>query len=203
MIIKENILNVSDYRREELLNRGFVALKKAISAEQCDEIMGWYYQTDLYRTTINMARYRFGEGEYKYFQYPMPHLLANLREQLYELLVPAANLWATAMKANITFPASHSDFLEQCHQAGQLRPTPLILTYGEGGHNTLHRDLYGDVYFPFQPVFFLKQPGWDYEGGEFVLVEQRPRAQSRAWSLSPEQGDLVIFASSQRPVKGS
>lgn len=185
-----------------LLSHGFVHLKRVLPAETCQEIAGWYGHASFFRKTIPMARYRFGEGEYKYFSYPLPSLLQKLRSCLYEKLVPAANLWAGAMKLPQQFPPSHADFLETCHQHGQLRPTPLVLTYETGGHNTLHQDLYGEVFFPFQPVFFLKQAGVDYTGGEFLLVEQRPRAQSRGWSLAPGLGDLVIFATSQRPVPG-
>lgn len=187
----------------DLMTKGFTHIAKVLSEEQCAEIRSWYGQAGRFRTTINMARYRFGEGEYKYFTYPLPELLQKLRSELYEALVPAANAWARALQLPVNFPNRHADFISHCHAHGQKRPTPLLLTYGEGGHNTLHQDLYGAVYFPFQPVFFLSQPGWDYQGGEFVLVEQRPRAQSRAWSLSPGLGDLIVFATSQRPVQGS
>ncbi|MEQ9101911.1 MAG: 2OG-Fe(II) oxygenase [Imperialibacter sp.] len=198
-----NLADNAENLQATLLSQGFVHLESVLTQEQCEAIMAWYTEPSLFRTTINMARYRFGEGEYKYFNYPLPDQLQSLRQQLYEILVPAANLWSKALRLNLIFPDSHADFLKLCHDKGQRRPTPLLLTYGDGGYNTLHQDLYGDVYFPFQPVFFLKQPGWDYEGGEFILAEQRPRAQSKAVSLTPKQGDLIIFATSQRPVMGS
>ena len=188
---------------KEILEQGFSILPQAISENQCEEFCSWYPDHSLFRKTINMSRYRFGEGEYKYFQYPLPAVLQNLRTALYEKLAPAANNWARVLQPGISFPASHAEFLEACRQKGQVRPTPLLLVYEKGGHNTLHQDLYGEVYFPFQAVIFLKQVNDDYTGGEFLLVEQRPRAQSRGYSLSPNKGDMIIFATRQRPVPGS
>ena len=150
-----------------------------------------------------MERHRFGLGEYKYFQYPLPELLQNLRTELYPYLVPVANQWMEALKMGKTFPVTHSALLEECARHGQLKPTPLILKYGKGGFNTLHQDLYGEVYFPLQCVLFLNEPGIDYTGGEFVLTQQTPRAQSRAIVLTPKKGDMLIFTTSFRPVQGS
>lgn len=188
---------------KEILEQGFSILPRAISENQCEEFCRWYPDNQLFRKTINMSRYRFGEGEYKYFQYPLPPVLQNLRTALYQKLAPVANSWAGALHPGISFPASHEEFLEICRQKGQVRPTPLLLVYEKGGHNTLHQDLYGEVYFPFQAVVFLKQVNDDYTGGEFLLVEQRPRAQSRGYALGPNKGDMVIFATRQRPVPGS
>lgn len=188
---------------DDLSTQGFVHLPGMLTVNQCATIRSWYGEETLFRTTINMGRYRFGEGEYKYFRYPLPPTLATLRAALYEWLVPAANVWSRTLGVGQEFPASHEQFLATCHQHGQRRPTPLLLTYGPGGHNTLHQDLYGEVYFPYQPVFFLSAPDADYTGGEFILTEQRPRAQSRAWALAPKQGDLIVFATSQRPVSGA
>ena len=188
---------------KDILEQGFSILPNAISENQCEEVSRWYPDGQLFRKTINMSRYRFGDGEYKYFQYPLPPALNNLRTFLYEKLAPAANISARALQSGVSFPASHVEFLQACRQQGQLRPTPLLLTYQKGGHNTLHQDLYGAVYFPFQAVIFLKQVNEDYTGGEFLLVEQRPRAQSRGYSFSLDKGDMIIFATQQRPVQGS
>jgi hypothetical protein len=162
------------------------------------------YNNDvLYRKTINMERYRFGLGEYKYFQYPLPAIIQQLRENVYPKLAPVANSWMRALNIEKHFPGSLTELLELCHAHKQDRPTPLILQYGKGGYNTLHQDLYGDVYFPMQLVLFLNEPDKDYEGGEFVLIEQRPRAQSKAIVLKPRKGDMLMFTTNFRPVKGT
>lgn len=142
-------------------------------------------------------------AEYKYFQYPLPALVQQLRETVYPRLAPVANQWMKALGIPSRYPLTHAALLEECKAAGQYKPTALILQYGQGGHNTLHQDLYGDVFFPFQLVLFLSQPGHDHDGGEFVLVEQRPRAQSKAMVLRPGRGDMLIFTTNFRPVKGS
>lgn len=150
-----------------------------------------------------MERYRFGKGEYRYFSYPLLPLIARIRTNFYGPLAELANQWNRDLEIPGTYPLEHEEFIQQCHKAGQLRPTPLILKYETGGYNTLHQDLYGEVYFPFQVVFLLTEPGRDYTGGELVFVEQLPRAQSRATVVTPKQGDAVIFTTNFRPVKGS
>ena len=149
-----------------------------------------------------MQRYRFGKGEYKYYSYPLPTCIQSLRTNLYKPLALIANDWMNQLSKEIQFPREHSELIGQCRTKGQLRPTPLILHYETGGFNTLHQDLYGEIYFPFQVVFPLSQVGVDFEGGEFVLVEQIPRAQSKAQVVSLNQGDALIFTTNFRPIKG-
>jgi uncharacterized protein len=181
---------------------GHAIIPKVLSPEECRHVSGFYDDQHLYRTVINMRRYRFGEGEYKYFRYPLPPTIHSLREMLYSPLAVVANEWMRKLDIEIQFPSCHSDLIKQCQQKQQTRPTPLILRYESGGFNTLHQDLYGEVYFPFQVVFVLSQEGQDHEGGEFVLTEQVPRAQSKAKVLHPNQGDALIFTTNFRPVQG-
>jgi hypothetical protein len=156
-----------------------------------------------FRSTIDMARHRFGDGRYRYFDHPLPDTIAELRTSFYRHLAPIANDWSQLLRGdNPTFPLEHDELLERCRAAGQERPTPLILRYGEGDWNALHQDLYGDVYFPFQILTVLSEPGVDFEGGEFVLMEQHPRAQSRAHVICPPRGVFVIFPTKQRPNRG-
>src|SRR5205823_13605454 len=155
-----------------------------------------------FRSTIAMARHRFGEGEYKYFDHPLPGPVAELRAAFYPPLAQAANRWAELLGGSERYPGELDAFLELCHRAGQTRPTPLILRYGAGDWNALHQDLYGEVFFPFQVVTILGRPQIDFQGGEFVLLEQRPRAQSRAHVLTPPQGAFVIFPTAERPNRG-
>lgn len=162
-----------------------------------------YQHETLYRSVINMKRYRFGEGEYKYFGYPIPSPVQLLRENFYPPLSRIANEWMNKLDIKLEYPSSHPELLNRCKEKNQNRPTPLILRYKPGGFNTLHQDLYGDVYFPFQLLVVLTQHGRDHTGGELVLTEQVPRAQSRAIVLTPDQGDLVIFTTNFRPVRGS
>src|SRR5579859_5501246 len=164
--------------RHSLDEKGFAHLTQVLSKEDCRELIS-LYPKDIYRTTINMRRYRFGEGEYKYFCYPLPGLVQQLREHFYPPLSVIANQWSLLLGKDARYPENHSDFISDCHQQKQTRPTPLILHYGAGGFNALHQDLYGDVYFPFQVVFVLSQTGVDYTGGELVMTEQLPRAQSK------------------------
>ena len=187
---------------EELCKKGFVKLSSSLTLTQCEELIALYNQP-IYRSTINMARYQFGIGEYKYFNYPLPNLVQQLRTDIYPHLAKVANIWMNALNIKELFPEKHEDLLKICQQNEQLRPTPLILKYTEGGYNTLHQDLYGDVWFPFQMVIFLNEPNQDFTGGEFVLIEQRPRMQSVAEVLSPNQGDILIFTTNFRPVKGT
>lgn len=186
-----------------LNEKGFSILPNVLSAEECRHLSGLYEDDYLYRSTINMQRYRFGKGEYKYFSYPLPPTVQSLREIFYTPLSSLANEWMDKLNTKITFPNHHRELVQQCKSKDQTRPTPLILRYEAGGFNTLHQDLYGEIYFPFQIVFVLSQAGKDHGGGEFVLTEQIPRAQSKAEVLQPNQGDALIFTTNFRPVKGS
>ena len=182
--------------------RGFAVTPPVLSAEECRELAA-LFDGDGFRSTIDMARHRFGDGRYRYFDYPLPEPIAAARAAFYPHLAPVANDWAGKLRGDEpTFPLSHDELLERCREAGQERPTPLILRYGEGDWNALHQDLYGDVYFPFQVVTVLSEPGEDFDGGEFVLMEQRPRAQSRAHVLAPPRGAFLIFPTRQRPNAG-
>ena len=174
-----------------------------LTPDECAALSGLYPWDAPFRSRIVMARHGFGRGEYKYFSYPLPEVIAGLRPALYGRLAPVANRWFAQMKMTGAFPEEHAAFLERCHDAGQMRPTPLLLQYGEGDYNCLHQDLYGETVFPIQVAILLSRPGVDFEGGEFVLVEQRPRMQSRAEVVPLQQGGGVIFAVSQRPVAGT
>jgi uncharacterized protein len=189
--------------RDSLNQQGFALLANIIPAELCHELIAIYNAPEAYRSVINMKRYRFGVGEYKYFSYPLPEVIAQLRNDLYPYLVPVANDWMHKLQLPIRYPSTHNAFLEVCHAKGQYRPTPLILKYEKGGFNTLHQDLYGEVYFPFQAVLFLTEPEKDYEGGEFMMMEQRPRMQSKGMVLRPQQGQILIFTTNFRPVLGT
>ncbi len=188
---------------EEMHEKGFAILPKLLTNDQCAELIRNYNHPNTYRKTVVMERYRFGLGEYKYFNYPFPNLIQSIRESVYPKLVPIANAWMKVLNIATIFPDTHQDFLKQCNENNQLKATVLILKYGKGGHNTLHQDLYGDVYFPIQTVLFLNEPEQDFTGGEFVLTQQTPRAQSKAIVLKPKKGDMLIFTTNFRPVKGS
>ena len=172
----------------QLNEHGYALVKNVITSDECDQLAKGYDQKELYRKTINMERYRFGLGEYKYFDYPLPPIIEQIRHSVYPYLAPVANGWMRVLNINKHFPEILEELLNECHAHQQTRPTPLILRYDKGGYNTLHQDLYGDIYFPMQLVLFLDEPGKDYEGGEFVLIEQRPRAQSKAIVLKPGEG---------------
>lgn len=188
--------------RSELDERGFAVTNPILDPGECHELAD-LFDGDGFRSTIDMARHRFGDGRYRYFDHPLPETIASLRSAFYRRLAPVANAWSERLAgANPTFPLEHEELLARCHAAGQTRPTPLILRYGPGDWNALHRDLYGEVFFPFQILTVLSRPGVDFEGGEFVLLEQRPRAQSRAHVLTPAPGAFVIFPTSQRPNRG-
>ncbi|WP_036385736.1 2OG-Fe(II) oxygenase [Muricauda sp. MAR_2010_75] len=186
----------------ELHKKGYASVPGFLSSVECQEFIQRYQKPDGYRKTVVMERYRFGLGEYKYFDYPLPEKIQELRTKLYPHLAPVANLWMKVLKIDKMFPTTHQELLEQCKERGQLKPTPLILKYGEGGFNTLHQDLYGDVYFPIQALLVLSNREVDFSGGEFVMTQQTPRAQSKAIVLKPNQGDLVFFTTNFRPVKG-
>ena len=186
----------------QLDEQGFVQTPPVYSAADTRELAA-SFDKGRFRSTIEMRRYRFGEGEYKYFDAPLPALIDSARHALYPALAELANEWARRLGEPADFPSDLDAFLERCHRAGQHRPTPLILRYGEGGHNTLHQDIYGDVAFPVQAVTVLDRPGVDFEGGEFVLLGQRPRAQSRAHVVELQPGAFLVFATRHRPVQGT
>ena len=186
-----------------LHSKGFSVVENVLTAAECRQLISDYQQKDNYRKTIVMERYRFGIGEYKYFSYPLPDLITNIRQTVYKYIAPVANKWMEVLNIDKTFPATHPELQDLCKRNGQDKPTVLILKYGAGGFNTLHQDLYGDIYFPMQVVLFLNEPEEDYTGGEFVLTEQIPRAQSKANVLKPRRGDMLIFTTNFRPVKGS
>jgi hypothetical protein len=183
--------------------QGCAILKGLLSPDECRALAALYPNDAHFRSRVVMGRHGFGRGEYKYFSYPLPDLIAALRPELYARLVDTANRWNLAMGIDISYPAQHEAFLKRCHDAGQARPTPLLLQYEEGDYNCLHQDLYGEHVFPLQVAFLLSEPGRDFEGGEFVLTEQRPRMQSRAEVVSLSQGDAVVFAVHHRPVQGT
>ena len=188
---------------KELDEQGSSLLPGVLSREECQALADVYPENGLFRSRVVMGRHGFGRGEYKYFSYPLPQVIQELRTALYSRLAPVANGWNIAMGIDVRYPDKHHEFLQRCHNAGQLRPTPLLLQYGEGDYNCLHQDLYGDVVFPLQITCFLSRRGVDYEGGDFLLVEQRPRAQSRGEAIATEQGEIVIFTTRHRPVEGT
>jgi hypothetical protein len=192
-----------DALTEQLDEQGFTKTPTLFTAGECEELAATFDEDDRFRSTIDMKRHRFGEGQYKYFDRPLPALIDEARHAFYPPLAAVANEWARRLGEPDGFPAQLDEFLERCHRGGQERPTPLLLRYFEGGHNTLHQDLYGDLAFPLQAVTLLNRPGSDFEGGQFVLLEQRPRAQSRAHVIELERGAFVIFPTRQRPVLGS
>jgi hypothetical protein len=187
---------------QQLDEDGWAIIRSLLSAPDCDEISAFYGEPEHFRSQVIMARHGFGRGEYKYFKYPLPDPVARLRSELYPGLVPIANRWHECMGLPTRFPASHEAFLQRCHAAGQERPTPLLLQYGPQDYNCLHQDLYGEHVFPLQVAILLSEPNEDFTGGEFVLTEQRPRMQSHPQVIDLRKGDAVIFAVSQRPVKG-
>jgi uncharacterized protein len=188
---------------EELSGYGSAVIKKLLSAEECRQIAGLYLEEGRFRSHIHMARHGFGKGEYRYFKYPLPYLVGGLRTALYPHLAGVANVWNERMGIEQRYPERHAEFLKQCHDQGQTRPTPLLLQYVPGDFNCLHQDIYGDVAFPLQVAILLSEPESDFTGGEFVLTEQRPRMQSRAEVVPLRQGDAVAFAVHNRPVKGT
>jgi hypothetical protein len=187
----------------ELDAHGCAVIAKLLTPRQCTDLAALYPDDSRFRSRIVMGRHGFGRGEYKYFAHPLPEIIAELRPALYAQLAPIANRWNEAMGLEVRYPESHQAFLKRCHAAGQTRPTPLLLQYGEGDYNCLHQDLYGEHVFPLQVAILLSEPGHDFTGGEFVLTEQRPRMQSRAEVVPLRQGDAVVFAVHHRPVQGT
>jgi uncharacterized protein len=183
--------------------QGWAILPRLLSAPECDAMVDLYDNEERFRSQVIMARHGYGRGEYKYFSYPLPALVEGLRTALYSRLAPIANRWHEAMGIDVRFPPDHAAFIERCHAAGQTRPTPLLLQYGKNDYNCLHQDLYGEHVFPLQVAILLKEPGQDFEGGEFVLTEQRPRMQSRAEVVPLRKGDAVVFAVNSRPVRST
>jgi hypothetical protein len=188
---------------EDLYARGSAMIEQVISPEECCSLAGLYSESGLFRSRVVMERHGYGRGEYKYFAYPLPSIVAHLREAFYPRLASIANHWNEMMGIAVRYPDQHTDFLARCHAAGQLRPTPLILQYGADDYNCLHQDLYGEHVFPLQVAVLLSEPGKDFTGGEFVITEQRPRMQSRPEVVPLRQGDAVIFAVHHRPVQGT
>jgi len=183
--------------------RGSAVVERLFTPKQCSALAELYEKENIFRSRVVMARHGFGRGEYKYFGYPLPEVVAAKRTALYPHLAEIANRWNAAMGSAVRFPPELKAYLKRCHAAGQRRPTPLILKYEEGDYNCLHQDLYGEHVFPLQLTILLSQPGSDFSGGEFVMTEQRPRRQSRAEVVPLAQGDAVIFAVNERPVRGT
>jgi hypothetical protein len=183
--------------------QGAAVIERLFMPADCRDLASLYPRDDVFRSTVVMARHGFGHGEYRYFCYPLPELIAQLRETVYPRLAPIANRWYDSMGMSARFPDRHRDFIARCHAAGQQRPTPLLLQYGADDYNCLHQDLYGEHAFPLQVVVLLSEPGRDFEGGEFVMTEQRPRMQSRPLVLPLHQGDAAVIAVHHRPVQGT
>ena len=189
--------------QEELDRQGNAILPHILYSDECESIAQLYSEDHLFRSRVVMLQHGFGRGEYKYFRYPLPELVARLRAALYGYLVGVANRWNTAMGFGVRYPDTHDEFIKQCHAAGQVNPTPLLLEYREGDYNCLHQDVYGEHLFPIQVAILLSEPERDFTGGEFVLTEQRPRMQSRPEVVPLRQGDAVAFAVRHRPVQGT
>ena len=194
-----------DWKRvsQDLDAQGSAVIEGILSPDECHALAGLYSKDDIFRSRVVMERHGFGRGEYKYFSYPLPDLIAALRTAIYPHLVPIANRWNDTMGIAVGYPEKHADFIERCHQAGQVKPTPLMLQYGVDDYNCLHQDLYGEHVFPLQLTILLSQPDKDFTGGEFVMTEQRPRMQSRPIVVPLRQGDGVVFAVHNRPVQGN
>jgi hypothetical protein len=206
-------MNITAHTHDDLLygpdlasqldTHGVALLPGLLSPAYCNQITRMYAEESKFRSRVVMHRHGFGRGEYQYFNYPLPPLVQQLRTSLYPQLADVANRWNQALGVASLFPADHVHYLEQCHAAGQRRPTPLLLQYKEGDYNCLHQDLYGELVFPLQVAVLLSEPGVDFTGGEFVLTEQRPRMQSRAEVVPLRKGDAVVFPVNERPVQGA
>lgn len=202
--MQESLIKVDrDALYRQINEKGYGIVSKALGEIECELFRNHFEQDELFRKTVVMERHQYGKGLYKYYQHPLPSLLQEIRENIYELLAPVANLWSGALKLGREYPESLAEFLETCGRAGQLKATPLVLKYEAGGYNALHQDLYGEVYFPMQAIVCLSEPGKDFTGGNLVLTEQRPRAQSRAIVIEPGLGDMVIIPTQFRPGKGT
>jgi uncharacterized protein len=188
---------------KDLDAHGCAMIEGLITREECDALAELYPVDGIFRSRVVMGRHGFGRGEYKYFSYPLPDIIAGLRTAIYPRLAPIANGWNAAMGIDVRYPKRHADYIARCHDAGQLRPTPLLLQYGADDYNCLHQDLYGEHVFPLQVTILLSEPERDFTGGEFVLTEQRPRMQSRPEVVPLRQGDAVVFAVHHRPVQGT
>ena len=188
---------------ESLWTQGYAVTPPLLTPQECATLAGLYAKTARFRKRVNMAQHRFGLGEYQYFANPLPRLVSRLRTQAYPPLARIANRWMAALKQPEPFPPTLARFLGRCREHGQVKPTPLLLYYEQGGYNCLHQDLYGPIAFPLQMTVCLSRPQTDYTGGEFLLVEQRPRAQSRGIALTPQQGQGMIFATRYRPARGA
>lgn len=188
---------------KDLDTEGYAIIERILTRDQSEAISSLYQNDDLFRSRVVMERHRFGRGEYKYFNYPLPDIVARLRTLVYPQLVPVANRWNEELHIDARYPAQHADYIERCHQGGQHKPTPLLLQYQPGDYNCLHQDLYGEHVFPLQLAILLSEPERDFTGGEFVLTEQRPRMQSRPVVVPLHQGDGVVFAVNHRPVQGA
>jgi hypothetical protein len=199
------LVNSIDWTRiaDELDARGNARVPGLLTAQQCATLTSLYASDELFRSRVVMAKHGFGRGEYKYFAYPLPQIVSELREAFYPKLAPIANRWNEALGIEVRFPKAHAEFLKRCHAAGQARPTPLLLQYGADDYNCLHQDLYGEHVFPLQVAILLSQPEDDFTGGEFVITEQRPRMQSRPEVVPLRRGDGVVFAVHHRPVQGT
>lgn len=187
----------------QLNEKGYACIGKILSDSDCDRVASWYEDENLFRATIEMERFRFGKGTYKYFKYPLPEMVADLRSSYYQKLVVAANAWMSDLNVQYEYPPDYDDFIQVNQRHRQVRPTPLLLKYEAGGFNRLHQDRYGEIYFPFQLVVVLSQQHVDFEGGQFVLTESVPRTQARAHVCSPDKGEAIIFTTQYRPVRGT
>jgi uncharacterized protein len=188
---------------EHVTEQGFAVLPSVLAADDCGRIAALYDEPQHFRSHVRMARHGFGRGEYKYFGAPLPRWLADLRADLYDRLAPVAREWAGRLRSGIEYPATHAQYVQQCHEAGQRRPTPLLLRYTVGDFNCLHQDLYGALWFPLQVIVLLDAPGESFDGGELLIVEQRPRAQSRGSVVPLKQGDAAVIAVNHRPRLGA
>lgn len=186
---------------QQINEKGYGMIRSVLSPTDCQKLKDSYNQTELFRKTVVMERHSYGRGQYRYYQHPLPNSIQQLRSDIYELLAPLANQWAKTLKLPFLYPEHHLEFLELCHAKGQAKATPLILKYQAGGFNTLHQDLYGEVYFPMQAIFCLSDPEKDFSGGSLVLTEQKPRAQSRAIVVNPKLGDMVVIPTQYRPAR--
>jgi hypothetical protein len=202
--LSERVAAIDWARVERELDQDGAALSAALlTREECERLASLYAEEELFRSRVLMERHGFGRGEYKYFAYPLPSAVAELRQALYARLAPIANGWNQRLALDLRYPDDHASFVHACHAAGQTRPTPLLLRYGSGDYNCLHQDLYGERMFPLQVALLLSEPGRDFLGGEFVMTEQRPRRQSRPLVLPLRQGDALVFAVNERPVQGA